>query len=310
MNSLYKEPSEIPSAVKNDLDAIIVLGGGVPESVNDPPIYTKARCQAAAQVYQSLAIHGNGTNNRKPPKILALSAGTAHLPQLLSADGLPIWESTASASYLMNELQVPAEDLYVETTSYDTISNAFFTRTNFCDIADWKNLLIVTNEFHMKRTRYIFEWIMNAENPHEKQSSRKYNLSFLSVPDVGLSEVALKARYDREEQSAHNVKEVLSKNYPSLPDIFDFLNHNHSFYSAKKLVDRANLQQHQDETPNMMMLRQSYGGLSSEGKSSSHRRITRNWGMKTEFLRGVICGVVLVGLANLLFVKRKKIHVK
>jgi Uncharacterized conserved protein len=301
--NLYKDPSEIPSSIKDNLDTIVVLGGGVPETVSDPPVYTKARCKAAAQVYKSV-----NTNERL--KILALSAGTAHVPQLISFDGLPVWESTASASYLMKELGVPPEDIYVETTSYDTISNAFFTRTNFCDINDWKKLLIVTNEFHMKRTMYIFNWIMNAENPREKQTDRRYELYFLSVPDDGLSEVSLRARYDKEEKSARNVKDVLSKKFPTLPDIFGFLNHEHSFYTAKMLVDRANNDQIKDESPGAMILRQSYGGTSSNiGK---HKNNWANTSMEGEnaFFIGVLFGISLAIAGRLLLTKGHKMHIK
>lgn len=302
--NLYKDPSAIPSSIKEKLDTVIVLGGGVPETVSDPPVYTKARCKAAAQVYKSV----HNTNQRL--KILALSAGTAHLPQLISSDGLPVWESTASASYLMNELEVPPEDIYVETTSYDTISNAFFTRTNFCDINDWKKLLIVTNDFHMKRTMYIFDWIMNSENPHEKQTHSRYELYFLSVPDEGLSEVALKARYDKEEKSARNVKDVLSKKFPTLPDICGFLNHNHSFYTAKMLVDRANNHQTKDDTPDAMMLRQSYGGMRNQEGNYRKYRLNTSLEAETWFLFGILFGVLLPFIGRLFFTKGHKMHIK
>jgi uncharacterized SAM-binding protein YcdF (DUF218 family) len=59
-----------------------------------------------------------------------------------------LWESTACAAYLMNHPTYPVEEplLYVETTSYDTISNAFFARSTMTDVAGWRKLLIVTNE--------------------------------------------------------------------------------------------------------------------------------------------------------------------
>ena len=59
-----------------------------------------------------------------------------------------LWESTACAAYLMNHPKYPVEErlLYVETSSYDTISNAFFARSTMTDVAGWRKLLIVTNE--------------------------------------------------------------------------------------------------------------------------------------------------------------------
>eukprot|EP00979_Chaetoceros_neogracilis_P011837 scaffold3003_cov267-Chaetoceros_neogracile.AAC.2 len=291
----FKSPDEIPPSIKENIDAIIVLGGGVPDTVNDPPIYTKARCKYAAQVYHDAS---------KRPKILALSAGTAHLPQLLSSDGLPIWESTASASYLMKELNVSSGDVFVETTSYDTISNAFFARTNFCDIADWKNIIIVTNEFHMMRTKYIFDWIMNAE---PQSIDNKYQLHYLSVPDEGLSKEALEARYEREQKSADNVQTILAKEYTTLRSIFDFINQNHSFYTAVKLVDRANKVPDAKELEKMTMLRQSYGGGGKE--HALGRRIIaagNNVGMIT-FASGTLFGI---GCLRLFAARRTKPHSK
>jgi uncharacterized SAM-binding protein YcdF (DUF218 family) len=142
----------IPIEIARSLDAILVLGGGVPSSISTPPEYVKSRCEAAAKVALS-ALQVSATNDNEEsfmnlmPAILCLSAGTAHLPQLLSSDGLPIWESTASAAYILEKYpNIPPSKVFAETTSYDTISNAFFSRTSFTDIVGWRRLLIVTNE--------------------------------------------------------------------------------------------------------------------------------------------------------------------
>ena len=134
---ILTEYSQVPSAI----DAIFVLGGGVPSSLYEPPIYVQQRCDDAAAIRQKL---GQDT------PILTLSAGTAHLPQALTKLGLPIWESTASAAYLQKKHNLE-KNMYVETTSYDTIGNAFFARASHTDIVGWQNLLIITNEVRRKR---------------------------------------------------------------------------------------------------------------------------------------------------------------
>jgi uncharacterized SAM-binding protein YcdF (DUF218 family) len=144
---LFHDPTEIPQRTLAKIDAILVLGGGVPQSVQEPPAYVQRRCDDAASV-----VHNQNTMQSTKRKkgaadslpILCLSAGTAHLPQLMAADGLPIWESTASAAYLQK--QYGLENVYVETTSFDTIGNAFYARTTHTDIVGWRRLLIVTNE--------------------------------------------------------------------------------------------------------------------------------------------------------------------
>eukprot|EP00591_Stephanopyxis_turris_P002501 CAMPEP_0195513792 /NCGR_PEP_ID=MMETSP0794_2-20130614/5364_1 /TAXON_ID=515487 /ORGANISM="Stephanopyxis turris, Strain CCMP 815" /LENGTH=255 /DNA_ID=CAMNT_0040641893 /DNA_START=250 /DNA_END=1017 /DNA_ORIENTATION=- len=167
------------------------------------------------------------------PVILCLSAGTAHLPQLMSAhDGLPVWESTASAAYLLETRNVPKSHVYAETTSYDTISNAFFARTSFTDVAGWNKLLVVTNEFHMDRTKAIFDWIFGIDNS-------KYNLHYLSCDNTGLSDEAVHAREEHEARGERNVRTILSQRYTTMKDVWTFLTTDHDFFAADKLVKRA-----------------------------------------------------------------------
>jgi uncharacterized SAM-binding protein YcdF (DUF218 family) len=66
----------------------------------------------------------------------------------LLTDSIALWESTSSAAYLMHHPRYPVgeERLFVETTSYDTISNAYFARTGYTDVAGWRKVLVVTNE--------------------------------------------------------------------------------------------------------------------------------------------------------------------
>lgn len=140
----FSDPSEIPVATIKSLDAILVLGGGRPSALEKPPLYVQRRCDdAAAVVQRRMSMSKNDSKQIIP--ILCLSAGTAHMPQLLSTDGLPIWESTATAAYLEQHHGL-RDNVYVETTSYDTIGNAFFARTSHTDIMGWRRLLIVTNK--------------------------------------------------------------------------------------------------------------------------------------------------------------------
>jgi uncharacterized SAM-binding protein YcdF (DUF218 family) len=133
---IYNRTSDV---ISQKFDVILVLGGGVPSGLYEPPIYVQQRCDDAAAI--------RGTTQTP---ILTLSAGTAHLPQLLSNDGLPVWESTSSAAYLQQRHNIQS-NLYVETTSYDTIGNAFFARTTHTDIVQWRKLLVITNQV---RRRY------------------------------------------------------------------------------------------------------------------------------------------------------------
>lgn len=155
--SLYSRTDEIPDSTIRSLDAVLILGGGVPSALDKPPKYVQRRCDDGAAIVRR---HQNITDSfaisrsrrlRAIPNILpilCLSAGTKHVPQLLSTDGLPIFESTSCAAYL-EEMYSLTKNVYVETTSFDTIGNAFFARTSHTDINGWRNLLIVTNKVRL-----------------------------------------------------------------------------------------------------------------------------------------------------------------
>lgn len=155
VGAIFASVEDIPTQLINSLDAILVLGGGVPASLEEPPLYVQRRLDDAAAVVSmrkqgqsSIGARGRiatSAADRPSLPILCLSAGTAHRGQLLSPLGLPIWESTSSAAYLARRHHI-STNVYLETTSYDTIGNAFFARTSHTDIVDWKRLLIVTNE--------------------------------------------------------------------------------------------------------------------------------------------------------------------
>jgi uncharacterized SAM-binding protein YcdF (DUF218 family) len=283
---MYSTPEQVPKHIIQNLDVIIVLGGGVPDDPNSPPSYVKKRCDYASAVYHL-------ASDTKKPNVLALSAGTAHLPQLISNDGLPVWESTATASYLIRKCKVDPTHVYVETTSYDTISNAFFTRTNFCDIAGWKNLLIITNDFHMERTKLIFDWIMKVPST-STTSQEGYNLHYLSVPDDGLSKEALQVRKHKEAKSADTVKNILSKKYTTVQDVWIFLTREHSFYNAQQLVDRANTIVDDKRDQKFQALRLSYGGSS---RIPSYASASSTCG---SFMGGFFSGAVLTIIVLLL----------
>ena len=123
------------------VDAILVLGGGAPPAPDAQLPFVAARCKAAAALWK--AAQG------KKPKILTLSAGTAHVPQLLDARGSVVFEATASAAVIIGE-GVNAQDVFVETTSFDTIGNAFYARTMHADPSRWHRLVVVTSEFQVR----------------------------------------------------------------------------------------------------------------------------------------------------------------
>ncbi len=254
------------------IDIILLLGGGVPLSPAEPPVYVQRRCDAVARfVHHRIHDCSNPRGEEKEKgnvSVICLSAGTAHLPQyVLPHTGLPLWESTASAAYLLRHPThpVPANNVFVETTSYDTISNAFFARTVMTDIMRQGNddscssentrlrrrdkppppqrVLVVTNEFHVGRSKAIFDWIFGAPlstmEEFEDEHRRHYEMFYLSCNNVGLPVEAIHARKEHERRGEIHVRTKLSVQYKTLHHVWMFLTKEHDFYSASKLVERA-----------------------------------------------------------------------
>ncbi len=138
--------------------------------------------------------------------IVTLSAGTTHKPPPLDVNGYPIFESVAAAHYLMRHGILP-ERILIETSSYDTIGNAYFSRMIHIDPLSLKKLLIVTSEFHMPRTQVIFEWVYHLEG-----LPQDYDLEFHLVNDEGIDADLLAARRAREGKSLENVRSLTQKN--------------------------------------------------------------------------------------------------
>ncbi|GMI29181.1 hypothetical protein TeGR_g9928 [Tetraparma gracilis] len=207
---------------------ILVLGGGPPSSLLTLPSYVHPRVLAAAGLYHS-----------SPPgsKIICLSAGTAHVPQLscpTPSGGRPIYESASCAAVLAG-LGVPTEDVFCEITSYDTIGNIYFALTSFLLRAPAlfpPSVVAVTSSFHLPRSKLVAEWVLSLSD------LPRYSVSMLDVPDVGLSESALAERRGKEQKSIEYLNTVI----PSITtsdQLFDWLTTTHTLYSSAGLIQRS-----------------------------------------------------------------------
>jgi len=247
-SSAYLDVAGAVALVKSGepVDALLVLGGGPPVSARVTLPFVEKRVDAAWEVYDAAPTK---------PAILALSAGTAHAKQMLTPKGLPLWESTAAAAALVDR-GVPPEHVFVETSSFDTISNAFFARTTHVDLQGWTRLVVITTDWHVPRTEAIFEWIFPSSG---------YDLHFLATDSAGLSAAAVDARRAKEATSLASVR-GLRRQYPALTDVYTFLTTKHDFYTAAKLAaaaDEGSASSSGDEAQQAVLLRESYGGSSS-----------------------------------------------
>jgi uncharacterized SAM-binding protein YcdF (DUF218 family) len=172
-------------------DAVLVPGGGLRSGGALPP-FVLNRLEAA----QALA-------GEAP--IILLSAHAIHRAPPLDAAGYPVLESVAAAGALL-ACGVPAARIWTETASLDTIGNAYFARVVHTDPAGLRRLLVVNSAFHMPRTRMIFDWVFGLP-----PADPPYTLDYHTVPDQGLTEVAIEARRAKEVARMEDLRRTIPR---------------------------------------------------------------------------------------------------
>ncbi len=167
-------------------EAIIVLGGGV-RNGGELPEWARRRLERARELHSG-------------EYLILLSAGTTYRPPPLDKHGFPIYESVAGARYLA-ATGVPPDRILTETHSYDTVGNAFFARAIHTDPMGIRDLLVITSQFHMPRSKAIFDWMFSL------QPNPGYRLSYESVSDAGLDPAAHQIRTEKEARSLLGFRE-------------------------------------------------------------------------------------------------------
>lgn len=176
------------------LDVIIVLAGGLDDKGHVHP-WVKRRLDLAVKVLE-LNPHAC---------IVCLGGGTYHKAPFLNHLNFVVHESTACADYLMRHHNIPGRKILKEWASFDTIANAYFALTNHVIPRGWTNMVLITSDFHLPRSRKIFDWVFGLD------TSRKYKIDYLSHSDAGLDEEVISARRDREAQSMHNLERNIER---------------------------------------------------------------------------------------------------
>ena len=192
------------------LDGIYIPGGGLLVDGSLPP-WTQARLDAALAFEQEARW------------ICLLSGGTVHKPHPLDSSGYPLFESRVAGEYLIAK-GVKREKVLTEICSYDTIGNAYFSRLLFAEPLELQSILVITSEFHLPRTREIFNWIYQLE-----PKKIKTDLSYKSSPNLGLDPPALEARVTREEKSLNALKKT-RKQITNMEELHRWLYSEHKAY--------------------------------------------------------------------------------
>ena len=126
-------------------DAIVVLGRGV-NADGTLPLAARARVERAVALFKAGIA----------PRLIASGRNSLMAEQLP-----PVTEAAAMGSFA-TALGVPAEAVFLEDQSRDTIGNAYFTARRYLEPNGWDAIRVVTSDYHVPRTSWIFQKIVGS----------------------------------------------------------------------------------------------------------------------------------------------------
>lgn len=147
-------------------DVVIALGGGVNRD-GSLPLAVQKRVNKCVEIY----LKG------ETEKFLMCGGGTGEIS-----------EADAMKNFLLSQ-SIPENDIFLEAESLNTVGNAWFAKTMFLDIHQWLEPVIVTSQFHMPRTKFIFSSVLGAT----------YKPHFIAASDEDLDPVLLRRMAEKEQ---------------------------------------------------------------------------------------------------------------
>jgi len=99
-------------------------------------------------------------------------------------------------------------------------------------------LAIITNEFHMTRTKLIFDWIFSLTNSTNDRCE-KYHIDYFTVNNQDMTDEQLIARIDKERLACEDLKLKIQQ-ITNLSQMARFLFIEHGAYKAKPLHSQRN----------------------------------------------------------------------
>ena len=126
-------------------DTIIVLGGGIDKN-GLLSSATENRVKKGVQLFQ-----------KYQPKGLIISGRWSLLYKFV-----PDRTESEAAKDLALSLGVPGNKIFTENKSMETMGNAYFVKKLILEPKNWSHLIIVTSDFHQKRTTYAFKKVLGS----------------------------------------------------------------------------------------------------------------------------------------------------
>jgi len=128
-------------------------------------------------------------NNNEAPYII--TCGWAY------RDDSSITIADAMKKYAANNHKIPYCSIITETKSRDTVGDAVFTKKNIISVKTWRNLLVITSDYHVIRTNEIFTYVYgkqysirvrgaitnkkDEQSDNEKKSTNAFHETFLGI---------------------------------------------------------------------------------------------------------------------------------
>jgi hypothetical protein len=184
-------------------DCIIILGGSIKNN-GDLPNWVINRLDEAL--------------NNPTKYYIVTSRGTTHKPPPIDKNNMPIDEANRMAQYLIAK-GINSEKIFLESWSMDTIGNAYGVLMMHCIPRNFKKILVITSDFHIRRSESIFRKVFSLPK-------NEFILSFIS------SNSELKES-EKEIKSLEKWKKN-SKKIKNLQDLHNFIFVDHNAYNAFK----------------------------------------------------------------------------
>lgn len=210
--------------VPSDLDAVLILAGG---QRSDGKLHEWVRRRAEV----GLAVKHTQGSAETP--IVCLGGGTPHKPPVLRPSGFVLHEGTELADYLISQ-GLDKRHILKEASSYDTIGNGFFAATIHAVPAGWRRLGVVTSDFHMPRSRAIFETCFALVGTALFDDPDRFRLSFHAASDEGTCPPEVLAARKQREAASLEAWRRTAKQLGDLAALHAWLHSEHACYAVAR----------------------------------------------------------------------------
>ncbi|BBM85053.1 YdcF family protein [Candidatus Uabimicrobium amorphum] len=142
-------------------------------------------------------------------KLAATCYKKYNCPIVLSGGGMGEISEARCMLQALLDLQVPAQHIFLEEESLDTLGNAYFTKKQFLEKNNWFRIMVITSEFHVARTRKIFCGVLG----------KAFSITFLGAEDC-ISQQQKQQLYAMEKLFLEKLQ--LSDNFTTPPKRSDY----------------------------------------------------------------------------------------